>query len=158
MKKLYLNRRGNTVLAKNLLDCIENCWREVSEKALFLKEYLSDSSETESAKNSPSTLNAIRKNEINRLIFANNNINIIRNKFDMLASKFKGNTDVIMISEIKLDDTFTVDQLVLEGFSKPYQNWLQQKCGWHLVLCSWKHTSKAYLYRKATLWKLFYWT
>ena len=89
---------------------------------MFLKEYLSDSSETESAKNSPSTLNAIRKNEINRLIFANNNINIIRNKSDMLASKFKGNTDVIMISEIKLDDTFTVDQLVLEGFSKPYQN------------------------------------
>ena len=37
----------------------------------------------------------------------------------MLASKVKGNIDVIMISEIKLDDTFPVDQLVLEGFSKP---------------------------------------
>ena len=40
----------------------------------------------------------------------------------MLASKVKGNIDVIMISEIKLDDTFPVDQLVLEGFSKPYHN------------------------------------
>ena len=39
----------------------------------------------------------------------------------MLTSKAKGNANVIMISETKLDDTFPVDQFVLEGFSKPFR-------------------------------------
>ena len=39
----------------------------------------------------------------------------------MLASQDKGNANVIMISETKLDDTFRVDQFVLEGFSKPFR-------------------------------------
>ena len=88
MKKLYLNRKVNSILVKNLLNYLENYWREVSESALFLKEYISDCSGTESAKNTPYTLNVIRKNNINRLIFAHNNINFIRNKFDMLPSFF----------------------------------------------------------------------
>ena len=37
----------------------------------------------------------------------------------MLASQVKGNANVIMISETKLDDAFSVDQFVLECFSKP---------------------------------------
>ena len=37
----------------------------------------------------------------------------------MLASQVQGNANVIRISETKLDDTFHVDQFVLEGFSKP---------------------------------------
>ena len=60
-----------------------------------------------------------RKNNLNRLIFAHININSIRNKFDMVASQVKGNVYVIIISETKLDNTCFVDQLVLEGFSKP---------------------------------------
>ena len=67
------------------------------------------------------TLNVIRKKNLNRLIFAYTNINSIRNKFDILALKLKGNANVIMISETKLDDTFRVDQFVLEGFSKPFR-------------------------------------
>ena len=39
----------------------------------------------------------------------------------MLFSQVKGNADVIMISETKLDDTFPVDQFVLEGCSKPFR-------------------------------------
>ena len=82
----------------------------VSESALFLREYVSDSSENDYArnmtKNAPCTLNVIRKNNLNRLIFARININFMRNKFDKLASQVKGNTDVVMISETKLDGTF----------------------------------------------------
>ena len=51
----------------------------------------------------------IRKNNLNRLILAHININSIRNKFDMLASQVKGNVDVIMIAERKLDYIFLVD-------------------------------------------------
>ena len=39
----------------------------------------------------------------------------------MLTSQAKGNADVVMISETKLDDTFLVDQFVLEGFNKPFR-------------------------------------
>ena len=40
----------------------------------------------------------------------------------MLVSQVKGNANVIMISETKPDDTFPVDQFVLESFSKPFKN------------------------------------
>ena len=66
----------------------------------------------------PCTLNVIRKNNLNSLIFAHTNINSIRNKFEMLTSQVKGN--VVMISETKLDDAFSIDQFVLECFSKPF--------------------------------------
>ena len=103
MKKIHLNRKGNSFLAKNLLNYVENYWWEISENALFLKEWISDSSETKYApnmtKNVSCTLNAIRKNNLNRLILTHTNINSIRNKFNMLASQVKGNADVVMISE-----------------------------------------------------------
>ena len=72
-------------------------------------------------KNALCTLNAIRKNNLNRLIFAYINSNSIRNKFDVLASQVKGNADVVIVSETKLDGTFPVDQFVLERFSNPFR-------------------------------------
>ena len=78
--------------------------------------------ETESTKNGSRTLNTIGKNNLNTFIFVPNNINSIRNKLDILASQVKGNANVIMISETKLDDTLPVDQFVLERFNKPFRN------------------------------------
>ena len=160
MKKLHLNRKGNSFSAKSLLDYVEYFWREISESALFLKECISNSSETEyvpnMTKNALCTLNVIRKNNLNRLICAHINTNSIRNKFDMLASQVKGNADVVMISETKLDDTFPVDQFVLEGFSKPFRV-DRNKNGGCIFSCSWRHTSNTYFYRKGTHWILFYW-
>ena len=57
------------------------------------------------------------KEEIhNRSIFAQININFIRNKFQFLASQIINNVDVLLLSETKLDDFF-----LLDGFSKPYR-------------------------------------
>ena len=50
IQKLHLNRKGNSASATNLLNVLENHWGEVSESDLFLKECISDSSETGSAK------------------------------------------------------------------------------------------------------------
>ena len=60
---------------------------------------------------------------INRLIliFAHLNINSIRNKFELLKKQIKGNIDILMISETKIDDTFPHSQFFLEGFSTPYR-------------------------------------
>ena len=71
----------------------------------------------------------IRKNNLNRLVFAHNNINSISIKLDILASQVKGNADVIMISETKLDDAFFVDQFDLEGFIANFSELIARKIG-----------------------------
>ena len=49
------------------------------------------------------------------------NINSLRNKFGLLKDQIKGNIDILMISEIKIDDTFPHGQFFIEGFSTPYR-------------------------------------
>ena len=48
-------------------------------------------------------LHNLRLKNPNRLIFAHLNINSLRNKFDLLANIVKDKTDILMISETKLD-------------------------------------------------------
>ena len=95
-----------------MINYLETYWWEVSESNRFLKECISTSSGTKLAKNAPYTLYTIKQNNLNRVIFANININSIRNNFDMLASQIDGNADVIMISRSKIDaETATVGVL-----------------------------------------------
>ena len=47
-------------------------------------------------------------------------INSIWNKFELLSDQIKGNVDVLMISETKIDDSFPVGQFLIEGFCTPY--------------------------------------
>ena len=67
------------------------------------------------------TLKSFRKDNLNKLIFAHLNINSIRNKFELLSEQVKGNVDVLMISEEKIDDSFSVGQFLIEGFCTPYR-------------------------------------
>ena len=57
----------------------------------------------------------------NRLIFAHNNINSLRNKFEMLQEVIGNNIDVLLISETKLDASFPSSQFILDGFTPPYR-------------------------------------
>ena len=66
-------------------------------------------------------LSSLRKKNLNRLILAHLNINSIRNKFDQLVNGIKGNIDVLMISETKLDDSFPSMQFLIEGYGPPYR-------------------------------------
>ena len=45
------------------------------------------------------------------------NINSIRNKFEMLSNSIKGNLDILMISETKLDSTFPSNQFTTEKYA-----------------------------------------
>ena len=67
------------------------------------------------------TLKSLRKDNLDKLIFAHLNINSIRNKFELLSKQIKGNVDVLMISETKIDDSFPVGQFLIEGFWTPYR-------------------------------------
>ena len=63
-------------------------------------------------------LKDIRQSNLNRPILGQLNINSIRNKFSFLASQIGNNLDVLLISETKLDDTFSTAQFLLDGFKK----------------------------------------
>ena len=65
-------------------------------------------------------LTSLRKANPDRLIFAQLNINSIRNKFDYLSDLVKGKVDVLLISETKIDDSYPKSQVTLriEGFMR----------------------------------------
>ena len=67
------------------------------------------------------TLKSLRKDNLNKLISAHLNINSIRNKFELLSEQIKGNVDVLVILETKIDDSFSVGQFLIEGFCTPYR-------------------------------------
>ena len=71
--------------------------------------------------NSPYTdnLKFIRKDNLNQLIIAYLNLNSIRNKFDFLVDKIKGNVNIMMISQTKLDNVFPNGQFSIDGFNEP---------------------------------------
>ena len=64
-------------------------------------------------------MKSIRRENTNNLAFAHININSLRNKFELLVDQVKGNIDVLMISETKTDDSFTLGNFLIGGFSKP---------------------------------------
>ena len=68
-----------------------------------------------------STLTTIRDDNLNKLIFAHLNINLIRNKFEELISQVKGTVDILIICETKIDDSFPIANFLIDGFSQPYR-------------------------------------
>ena len=55
-------------------------------------------------------LKSLRIRNLNKIVVGHLNINSIRNKFDFLAHQVKGNIDILMISETKLDESFPPSQ------------------------------------------------
>ena len=66
-------------------------------------------------------LKSLHCNNLNKLVFADLNINSIRNKFELLSEQVRGNVDVLMISETKIDDSFPIGNFLIHGFSPPYR-------------------------------------
>ena len=66
-------------------------------------------------------MKTLRSDNSNKLIFAHININSIGSKFEFLSTKVKGNIDVFIVSETKIDYSFPVGNFVIDGFSTPYR-------------------------------------
>ena len=45
----------------------------------------------------------------------------MRNKFDALVDQIKGNLDILLISETKLDESFPEGQFKIPGFTSPFR-------------------------------------
>ena len=58
-----------------------------------------------------------------RLVIGNLNFNSISSKFDNKNVKLikQGNIDISVITEIKIDSTFPLNQFAIQGYSKPYR-------------------------------------
>ena len=68
-------------------------------------------------------LKSLRINNIRRVIIGQININSIRSKFDDLVMGVRGNIDILMISETKLDASFhasfPTSQFLIHGYTSP---------------------------------------
>ena len=65
-------------------------------------------------------LKDIRIANLNRIVISHININSIRNKFELLAEAVMDNVDILMVTEIKIDESFRTSQFVIPGFTSPY--------------------------------------
>ena len=59
------------------------------------------------------------KKNPNRIIIAHLNINSIRNKSEMLKEVLVNKIVILLKSETKLEDTFPLNQFIIEGFTPP---------------------------------------
>ena len=66
-------------------------------------------------------MKSIRRKNINKLVLAHININSLRNQFELLVDQVKGDIDVLMIPETKIDDSFSLGNFLIGDFSKPYR-------------------------------------
>ena len=57
----------------------------------------------------------LRIRNLKKLVVGHLNINSIRTKFDFLVYRVQKNTDTLMISETKLDESFLSSQFLLDG-------------------------------------------
>ena len=88
-RKLHLNKKGNSAFAKNLLHHINMTeWSFFHYDLVTVNDYSCDTLE-KGKSGTNSSLQTIRKDNLNKLIFTHLNINSIRNKFDSLAEIIK---------------------------------------------------------------------
>ena len=66
-------------------------------------------------------LTKTRIENINNDIIGNLNINSFPEKFDNLKALVTGMVDILIITEAKLNNTFSVSQFHINGYSKPYR-------------------------------------
>ena len=66
-------------------------------------------------------LKNIRMNNMKNVIIGQLNINSMRNKLDPLIEITRGNLDILVITETKLDHTFPEKQFLIPGYRKPFR-------------------------------------
>ena len=131
--KLHLNRNGYETASKNFVNFILNNYNLLPEtnKKANIDIGVSSTSSTLNEKSdidneivdhiTNADLKSLRIRNLNKIVVGHLNINSIRNKFDFLAHQVKGNIDILMISETKLDESFPPSQFFLDGYSVPFR-------------------------------------
>ena len=66
---------------------------------------------------------------MNRITIAQININSLRNKFSFLCDAVRGNVDILLVTETKLDSSFPSEQFHMNGYTTPYRLDKNASCG-----------------------------
>ena len=66
-------------------------------------------------------LNNLKMKNRERIVIGHLNINHLENKFEPLASLIKNRLDIFLLTETKLDQTFTSGQFKIDGFANPFR-------------------------------------
>ena len=125
-KKLHVNNKGNSAFAKNILRFIES-WIAIVDifDEIRVRYTLKDKPQSKlfDMKDSGEVkdLAYFRKCNQNKLVIAHMNINSLRNKFELLTEKTKGNVDISLISETKIDERFPGTQFKIDGLATPIE-------------------------------------
>ena len=120
IRKLHLNKKGNSLLANNFLKYLRSTfWDDIDSNCFGINvhEYESklDIPHRLSDAVSERSLEVIRTKNPNRIVLAHLSISSSRNKFDILTDHISGYADVMVISETKLEDSFPESQFKILG-------------------------------------------
>ena len=110
----------------NVNDCIDIKCKRGGNFSLLDTSSLNNDTSTHfnSLKNESDPLQLLKKlkiSNLNRLVIGHLNINSLRNKFESLKLLIKGNIDILVLTESKLDNTFPLQQFAIEGYSMPFR-------------------------------------
>ena len=89
IEKLHLNRKGNSVFAKNLLNFIVGNWFLIPLKNTYNEDENVSNASIAGVSDAKKTLKNINISNINKLIFGYLNINSLKNKSDLSTNKSK---------------------------------------------------------------------
>lgn len=111
IKKLHLNNKSNSFFPKNILHFIESWIANIDVlDEISVKYELKDKPQSKlfnvEYSGEVKYLPQFGKYNQNRLIISCLNINFLRNKFESFTEKTKGNVNILIISESKIDEIF----------------------------------------------------
>ena len=101
--------------------CEEPLNKYVGERDALLHKYISKGFCEKKDINSEEVshvLKQIRIENVNRVIICHLNVNFFAAKIDAIKTIIPGNVDIMIFCETKLDDSYPMGQLMIEGFSK----------------------------------------
>ena len=116
--KLHLSKTESGILTDNFVEAKSNIFQwhliEGYDKSFSEIEDSNSDSHQVSFRNK---LSVLRRKHFNKLIIAHSNINSSRNKFELLVDVARGNVNVLLISETKLDEKVPVGQFIIGGLN-----------------------------------------
>ena len=98
-----------------------------------------ENKESAPANNPLMILEGIRKKYVKNVVIGHLNINALANKIDALKIVIKDKVDILVLVETKLNDSFPINQFVIEGYNTPYR--LDRNCyGGGVMICEKRHS------------------
>ena len=113
---LHLNDKGVTLFTKNILSALNKVARTQSVKVNSSSKSFSDSDNVRAKGKAFTSTKSIKAKQPKNLFFGHLNVNSIRNKFVSIQELIKITVDIFLISETRIDDSFTNAQFKIECY------------------------------------------